>query len=53
MSSRPSPQIELSKKFFIFLEFLIIDLCNYSANSLFEIFSFAISQLEVPLSKNL
>ena len=32
---------------FIFLNFLIIGLCNYSANSLPDIFSFLVAPLEV------
>ena len=42
ISARSAPQI-LSIKgecTYLFLSFLIIDLCNYSANSFFEIFSF-------------
>ena len=38
---------------FHLLNFLIIDLCNSSANSLLEIFSFLIPLPEVFLSKNL
>ena len=35
---------------FLFLNFLIIDLCNSSANSLFEIFPFLIALPEADLS---
>ena len=54
ISARSGPQI-LSKKggcTFLFLYFLIIGLCNSSANSLFKIFSFLIPLPEVFLSKN-
>ena len=47
ISARSAPQI-LSIKVdctFIFLDFLIIGLCNSSANSLFDIFLFLIADL--------
>ena len=36
---------------FPFLKFLIIDLCNSAANSLFDIFWFLTSSLEADLSR--
>ena len=55
ISARSAPQILFIKDecTFLFLNFLIIDLCNSSANSLFDIFSFLIGPAEVFLSKNL
>ena len=55
ISAKSAPQI-LSIKgdcIFLFLNFLVIGLCNSSANSLFEIFLFLILLPEDFLSKNL
>ena len=53
ISARPAPQTWSIKGdcTFIFLNFLIIGLCNSSVNSLFEIFLFLIPLPEVLLSK--
>ena len=42
-----------SKRTFLFLSFLMIGLCNSSANSLFEVVSFLIPPPKVYLTKNL
>ena len=49
--ARSAPQIFSIKNYctFLLLNFLIIGLCNSSANSLFKIFSFLIPLLEVDL----
>ena len=49
MSARSAPQILFRKDehTFLFLRFLIIGVCNSSANSLFEIFSFLIAAPDV------
>ena len=55
MSGKPEPQILSTKRdyAFLFLNFLIVALCNSSDNFLFEIFSFLTVRLEVFLSRNL
>ena len=54
ISARSAVQILFIKDECTFLlsNFLIIGLCNSSANSLFDIFSFLIAPPEVSLSKN-
>ena len=53
MSTRSAPQILSIKEecTILFLTFLIIGLCNYSADSLFEIFSFLTVPPEIFLSR--
>ena len=55
ISTRSAPQILPIKGecTFLLLNFLIIGLCNYFANSLLDIFSFLTVPPEVFLSKNL
>ena len=52
ISAKSLTQILSIKDTFLLLKFLIIGLCNSSANSLLEIFSLVISLLKVFLSKN-
>ena len=54
MSARSAPQLLSTKDkcTFVFLNFLIIGLCNSSANFLFKIFSFLAVLPENFLSKN-